>query len=113
MEISERTRVPAPLAEVWPLLADPALVAACIPGAQLAPDEGDGVWRGSVRVRFGPTVATFRGEATLAFTTRRSAARSRAAASTGAAPRAPSPRASCVATAGGDETVLRWRAASP
>jgi carbon monoxide dehydrogenase subunit G len=67
MELSERTRVPAPLAEVWPLLSDPASVAGCIPGAQLAPDEGDGVWRGSVRVRFGPTAAVFRGEATLEF----------------------------------------------
>ena len=67
MEITERTRVRAPLAEVWPLLSDPAAVAGCIPGAQLAPDEGDGVWRGSVRVRFGPTTAVFRGEATLDF----------------------------------------------
>jgi carbon monoxide dehydrogenase subunit G len=66
-EISEQTRIPAPLAKVWPLLADPALVASCIPGADLAPDSGDSLWRGSVRVRFGPTVATFRGEANLAF----------------------------------------------
>ena len=53
--------------EVWPLLSDPALVASCIPGANLAPDQGDGLWRGSVRVKFGPTVAVFRGEASLAF----------------------------------------------
>ena len=32
-----------------------------------APDQGDGLWRGSVRVKFGPTVAVFRGEASLAF----------------------------------------------
>ncbi len=50
--------------EVWPLLSDPALVASCIPGATLSPDQGDGLWRGSVRVKFGPTVAVFRGEAT-------------------------------------------------
>jgi uncharacterized protein len=67
MEITERTRVPAPLDEVWPLLSDPASVAGCIPGAELAPDKGDGVWRGSIRVRFGPTAAVFRGEATLDF----------------------------------------------
>ena len=67
MDITEQTRIPAPLAEVWPLLSDPATVAGCIPGAQLAPDQGDGVWRGSIRVRFGPTAAVFRGEATLAF----------------------------------------------
>lgn len=65
--ISEQTTIPSPLAEVWPLLSDPALVAACIPGATLAPEQGEGVWRGSVRVKFGPTVAVFRGEATLTY----------------------------------------------
>jgi carbon monoxide dehydrogenase subunit G len=50
---------------VWPLLSDPAEVAACIPGAQLAPSTGDGLWRGSIKVKFGPTVAAFRGEAKL------------------------------------------------
>lgn len=65
--ISEQTTIPSPLEEVWPLLSDPALVAACIPGASLSPEQGDGVWRGSVRVKFGPTVAVFRGEATLAY----------------------------------------------
>ena len=66
-DLSERTRIPAPLAQLWPLLSDPATVASCIPGAELSADSADGVWRGSVRVRFGPTVATFRGEATLEF----------------------------------------------
>jgi len=65
MDITEETRIPAPLDQVWPLLRDPALVAGCIPGAQLAPDQGDGLWRGSVRVKFGPTAAVFRGEAKL------------------------------------------------
>jgi carbon monoxide dehydrogenase subunit G len=49
------------------MLRDPALVASCIPGATLSPDQGDGMWRGSVRVKFGPTVAVFRGEASLGF----------------------------------------------
>ncbi|MGH3260363.1 MAG: SRPBCC domain-containing protein, partial [Trebonia sp.] len=65
MNISEQARLAAPLSAVWSLLSDPRLVASCIPGAQLAQDQGDGTWRGSIRVRFGPTVATFRGEATL------------------------------------------------
>ncbi len=66
-EIAEQARIPAPLEQVWPLLADPALVASCIPGATLEPSSSDDVWRGAVKVRFGPTVATFKGEATLAF----------------------------------------------
>lgn len=65
--LSERATIALPAAEVWPLLRDPALVASCIPGASLAPDQGDGLWRGSIRVKFGPTVAQFRGEASLAF----------------------------------------------
>jgi carbon monoxide dehydrogenase subunit G len=65
--ITETTIIPSPAAKVWPLLRDPALVASCIPGAETAPDQGDGVWRGSIKVKFGPTVAAFRGEATLAF----------------------------------------------
>lgn len=67
--ISETTRIAAPLDQVWPLLSDPVTVASCIPGAELAPGSGEAgaPWKGSVKVRFGPTVATFRGEATLAF----------------------------------------------
>ena len=67
VSLSETTTIPLPADEVWPLLSDPALVASCIPGAELAPDKGDGLWRGSIRVKFGPTVAVFRGEASLAF----------------------------------------------
>jgi len=65
--VTETTTIPSPADRVWPLLRDPALVASCIPGATLSPDQGDGMWRGSVRVKFGPTVAVFRGEASLAF----------------------------------------------
>jgi|GEM_PF-384976 len=65
--ITEQTTIPSPPDTVWPLLSDPALIASCIPGAELAPDQGDGLWRGSIRVKFGPTVATFRGEAELSY----------------------------------------------
>lgn len=69
--IREQTTIPSPPDTVWPLLSDPALIAACIPGAELAPDQGDGqgddLWRGSIRVKFGPTVAIFRGEAALTY----------------------------------------------
>lgn len=63
--IIETITIPAPLDEVWPLLSDPAIVASCIPGATLQEDQEDDVWKGSIRVKFGPTVAVFRGEATL------------------------------------------------
>lgn len=65
--LSEQITVPSPPEEVWPLLSDPALVASCIPGAELTESDDDGVYRGSIRVKFGPTVAVFRGEATLTY----------------------------------------------
>jgi len=65
--VTETITIPSPADTVWPLLRDPALVASCIPGATLSPDQGDGTWRGSIRVKFGPTVAIFKGEATLSF----------------------------------------------
>jgi uncharacterized protein len=66
--VAEKITIPSPPEEVWPLLTDPALVASCIPGATLNPDQSGGdVWKGSIRVKFGPTVAMFRGEATLSY----------------------------------------------
>jgi len=66
--VAEKIIIPSPPETVWPLLTDPALVASCIPGATLAPDQDGGdVWKGSIRVKFGPTVAVFRGEATLSY----------------------------------------------
>ncbi len=65
--ISEKTTIPASPDDVWPLLSDPALVASCIPGATLSPDREGDAWKGSIRVKFGPTVAVFKGEATLTY----------------------------------------------
>jgi uncharacterized protein len=67
ISISEVVTIPSPPEAVWPLLRDPALVASCIPGATLtASGEGD-AYQGTIRVKFGPTVAIFRGEAKLAY----------------------------------------------
>ncbi len=67
ISLSEEATIPSPVAQVWPLLRDPALVASCIPGAALTAAGEDGVWRGTIQVRFGPTRAIFRGEARLAY----------------------------------------------
>lgn len=67
ISISEEVSIPSPPAAVWPMLRDPELVAACIPGAALSASGEGGAYQGTLRVKFGPTVATFRGEARLAY----------------------------------------------
>jgi carbon monoxide dehydrogenase subunit G len=67
IELKEKFAIPAPPDEVWPLMSDPAVVAACIPGAELTELTADGAHRGKVTFKFGPTVAVFRGETRLTY----------------------------------------------
>ncbi len=67
MELKEQFSIAAPPDEVWPLMSDPAVVAACIPGAELTELTPDGAYRGKVTFTFGPTVAVFRGETRLTY----------------------------------------------
>lgn len=48
-------------------MSDAAVIAACIPGAELTELTADGAHRGKVTFKFGPTVAVFRGEARLTY----------------------------------------------
>ena len=50
-----------PAARVWEALRDPALVAACVPGFELAEALPDGTVRGAFGVRLGPIGARFAG----------------------------------------------------
>ena len=67
IELKEKFSIPAPPDEVWPLMSDPVVIAACIPGAELNELTPDGAHRGKVTFKFGPTVAVFRGEARLTY----------------------------------------------
>jgi carbon monoxide dehydrogenase subunit G len=67
IELKEKFSIAAPPDEVWPLMSDPAVVAACIPGAELTELTPDGAHRGKVTFKFGPTVAVFRGETRLTY----------------------------------------------
>jgi carbon monoxide dehydrogenase subunit G len=67
IDLKEKFAIPAPPDEVWPLMSDPAVVAACIPGAELTELTPDGAHRGKVTFKFGPTVAVFRGETRLTY----------------------------------------------
>ena len=67
IDLHEELEVGAPLAEVWRLLQDPALVASCIPGVGIDGEEPPGTYQGRMTFKFGPTVAVFRGEATVRY----------------------------------------------
>src|SRR5438876_8040143 len=67
ISIREEVALAMPPQVSWPILSDPAIVASCIPGAVLTKSGEDGTYQGTMRVKFGPTVAVFRGEAKLAY----------------------------------------------
>src|ERR1700738_566166 len=67
ISIREEIGIATPPAVLWPILSDPAIVASCIPGALLTKSGEDSTYQGTMRVKFGPTVAVFRGEAKLAY----------------------------------------------
>src|SRR5580658_8744348 len=67
ISLSEEVTIPSPRAVLWPILRDPELVASCIPGASLTASGEGGAYQGTMRVKFGPTVAIFRGEAKLSY----------------------------------------------
>src|ERR1700741_3952428 len=67
ISIREEVAIAMPPEVLWPMLSDPAIVASCIPGAVLTKSGEGGTYQGTMRGKFGPTVAVFRGEATLAY----------------------------------------------
>ena len=67
ISIREEITIASPPEILWPLLSDPAIVASCIPWAVLTKSGEEGTYQGTMRVKFGPTVAVFRGEARLAY----------------------------------------------
>src|ERR1700732_3740107 len=67
ISIREEIIIAAPPEAVWPIVSDPAAVAARTPGATLTKSDDNGAYQGTMRVKFDPTVAQFRGEAKLAY----------------------------------------------
>ena len=64
MELVNDFTVSVPVEEAWPTLTDVERIAPCLPGAQLQEVEGD-VYRGIVKVKVGPILAQFKGQATF------------------------------------------------
>ncbi len=67
IEVSERVTIPVPADEVWKLLANPELIIGCVPGASLDEVGPNGLYKATISVAFGPTVATFKGEAQVKY----------------------------------------------
>lgn len=55
--------IDAPPHVVWPLLVDPDVIVTCVPGAEITAVLDDGTLEGTVRVKLGPTVVQFHGQA--------------------------------------------------
>lgn len=49
--------------EAWALFTDVQRIAPCLPGAEITEDLGDGRYRGQARVKLGPVMLRFAGEA--------------------------------------------------
>jgi hypothetical protein len=64
MDLHHEFTVPVPAADAWRILTDLERLAPCLPGAQLTEVEGE-VYRGQVKVKVGPILAQFKGQASF------------------------------------------------
>jgi len=64
MELVNDFTVNVAVNDAWVILTDVERIAPCLPGAQLQEVEGD-VYRGEVRIKVGPILAKFKGQATF------------------------------------------------
>jgi hypothetical protein len=64
MDLNHEFIVNVPVSDAWVILTDLERIAPCLPGAQLTEVEGD-TYRGQVKVKVGPIVAQFKGQASF------------------------------------------------
>jgi carbon monoxide dehydrogenase subunit G len=64
MDLNHEFIVNVPVYDAWVILTDLERIAPCLPGAQLTEVEGD-TYRGQVKVKVGPIVAQFKGQASF------------------------------------------------
>jgi carbon monoxide dehydrogenase subunit G len=61
IRVEQKLVLAAPPEAVWPILTDPAQVAACLPGAEVGTPQPDGSYPGAVSLKVGPITVTYRG----------------------------------------------------
>lgn len=64
MDLNHQFTVNVPINDAWLILTDLERIAPCLPGAQLTEIEGD-VYRGQVKIKVGPILAQFKGQASF------------------------------------------------
>lgn len=64
MDLHHEFTVPVPASDAWLILTDLERLAPCLPGAQLTEVEGE-TYRGQVKVKVGPILAQFKGQASF------------------------------------------------
>ncbi|GBD85792.1 carbon monoxide dehydrogenase subunit G [bacterium BMS3Abin02] len=67
MDVVEQFTVAQRIDSVWSLFQDVSELVRCLPGAEIASDNGDGSFNGRVSVKLGPISASFDGTATVEF----------------------------------------------
>src|SRR6202011_393965 len=64
--LTQTLRIALPRESVWRAVCDPALIAACVPGARVTSLDGDRI-KGELVASLGPIEARFTGEATVSY----------------------------------------------
>jgi carbon monoxide dehydrogenase subunit G len=62
LRIEKTFQVSQPIEKVWGLLSDLAKVASCVPGAQITEKIDVKTYKGSIRVKVGPSLTDYKGE---------------------------------------------------
>ena len=66
MKLRNEFSIAAPVDSTWQMLLDIQRVAQCLPGAKIEPADGEGVYRGQMKLRLGPMTVDYKGTAKLA-----------------------------------------------
>src|SRR6516165_615800 len=62
LKIEKSFDVKEPLEKVWAFLSDPRKVATCVPGAQITDQVDEKTYKGTIKVKVGPSVTDYSGE---------------------------------------------------
>ena len=62
IKIEKTFRVDEPMEKVWAFLSDPKKVGTCVPGAQITDQVDEKTYKGTIKVKVGPSVTDYKGE---------------------------------------------------